>query len=129
MELSIFGFLRNICDDKKEYDYTDIIKMILKFHKEGYAKYYDQNVDKDYKEKMVFGDILKTQDHKFQVLDINKDLLEIGEIDSDGDICILIPLSVCEHSIDAVTFYSKFDKISFFQEMDYTLILDVRHDD
>ena len=45
-QLAIYGYLRNILND--EIDYSMIFAVILLFYDQGYAKYFDENIDKDY---------------------------------------------------------------------------------
>ena len=131
-ELSIWGYLRDIFTDR--HNYTDIILMVLQYHKEGYAKYYDEKVDKDYKQKMRFGDILRTKDDELIVLDIDNQSIAAGHLTDcfyqDIEFYIRIPFAICQHLSDAVRFYSKFDNITLFQYSEwYELSLTVKHND
>ena len=133
-ELIISGYLRDMFNDDRDYSF--IVAIIILFYQQGYAKYYDENIDKDYKQKMRFGDILMTK-NDYMVLDSNNKLQRIGEYyeDSDDDepeaeIDITVPFSICQHLTDAVTFYSNLNQINSFKEaVDYYLHLEVKHDD
>ena len=135
----ICGYLRDIM--QYENDYTDIMLIILSFCKQGFAKYFDENMDKDYKLQMRFGDILRTENDALMVLDINNEYQEIGLYQTyepgyynshgmDVYIDMSIDLSICQHLDDAVLFYSKLQKEEVWDEADSTSIqLTVKHND
>ena len=129
-ELRVHGYLRDVLNDETDYD--NIITIIIEYYRQGFAKYYDEEINKDYKEKMKFGDILKRKSPSpnfwkisdFMVLDMNNELQTVGEESYDiqgggREIDIEIPLSICKHLSNAVSFYSKFQKITFFQPIKY----------
>ena len=114
-ELIVSGYLRELLVD--ENDYNEIITIIVSFQKQGFAKCFDSNIDKDYKQNMRFGDIVRT-DNKLQVLDINQELQSAGYIDEYDEkgsakplynLCFNIPSTVCKHLDNAPLFYSKLD--------------------
>ena len=135
--LAICGYLRDMNNDG--YDYDFIFGIILLFLCQKFAKYYDESIDKDYKQKMKFGDILKTEEGKYLVLDKENEMREVGDYDYEQEfengtphelITISIPFSICKHLERAVSFYSKFDKFrAFHRAYKYDLILEIRHDD
>ena len=137
----VWGFLRDILDD--EHDYNDIILIIYAYRKQGFAQYYDESKDKDYKHQMRFGDILKTNNDKYMVLNINNALERVGDFytepcseddgsgdDNDEEIYIEIPLSICKRLDNAIAFYANLNKIKSFQDAEYFhLELKVKHND
>ena len=134
-ELIICGSIRSITVN--DYDYNDIIAIIFSYYQQGFAKYFNEEIDTDYKEQMQFGDILQTQDDKYMVMDMNDELELVGKNDEVGlwdddefNIEIKIPLSICKHLSNAVSFYSKFDQRQPFRDaFIYTLKLCINNDD
>ena len=137
------GFLRDVLN--ADQNYNDIISVIILYYRQGFAKYYDSEIDRDYKEKMKFGDIVKI-DNEYIALDINDKFTEIGAIeeteedelwsrydDFDGDIDLKIPLSICTHLTNAISFYSKLNEntAAFAKEINYQYSghFNVKHDD
>ena len=106
-KLSVYGFLRDVLPEQKDYD--DIVLIIILYHRQGFAKYYDAKVDKDYKHRMRFGDILKTKKNKYKVLGLNNNMIAIkaNHTSWNGNIHLDVPLSICENLTDAISFYSK----------------------
>ena len=115
---AISGYLRDVVNT--DNDYSFIFGIILSFYQQGFAKYFDETIDKDYKQKMRFGDILQTNDNKYMVLDINNEMRQIGEYDPDSLFSVLvleIPLSICQVLSNAILFYSQIedDKITLLR--------------
>ena len=81
-KVTISGYLRDLI--KHENDYGFIFAIILLFYQQGFAKYYDKGIDKDYKQKMRFGDVLRTNG-TLQVLNINNELEDVGDIYTEYD--------------------------------------------
>ena len=73
-QLIISGFLRNSIKD--DNDYSFIFAIIFLFYQQGFAKYYNERKDKHCKQKMRFGDILETKDHKYFILNDNNKMKE-----------------------------------------------------
>ena len=48
--------LKYLGDDN---DYHNIISILTSYHKRGFAAYFDEEIDKDYKKKMKFCDIVE----------------------------------------------------------------------
>ena len=131
-QLIIYGYLRSIIND--ENDYSFILAIILSFYQQGFAKYYEEKFDKDYKQKMRFGDILRSKSNDYMVLNINNELQVIGCRDGGGRydvyIDIGIPYSICQYLSNAVSFYSKIHELKPFKQADdYQLKLHVKHND
>ena len=137
-QLIICGFLRSIIKD--ENDYSFIFALILLFYQQGFAKYFDEKVDKDYKQKMRFGDILKTKDDEYMILDMNDEMKKIGSYYVDKDmydqeddvsyIDLSISFDICKHLDNAQSFYSSLYNIEEFKEVDeLDLRLFVKHND
>ena len=135
-EIVTFGYLRDVFND--DNDYSFIVAIIISFYQQGFAKYYDEKVDKEYKQKMRFGDILKTKDNKYMILDINTELKKVGKyyiggsmfVENDINIHLTIPYSICNNLSNAVSFFSKLSQLKSFAEADdYELNLCVKHDD
>ena len=117
--LAVSGWAREMIFNNNEiYDYNDIITMIASFYSQGFANYFDETTypDMNCREQMKFGDVLRTKDKIYLVLDNNNELLEVGLeecmddiTDTEGDysIDIEIPLSICRHLPHAASFYSK----------------------
>ena len=136
-QLIIYGYLRNIIN--AENDYSFILAIILLFYQQGFAKYYDENIVKDYKQKMRFGDLVKAKNNDIMVLNINHELVKVGsyscedEYDDDEkefDIYITIPLSICQHLVNAVSFYTVLSEMEISNACDeYRFDLYVKHND
>ena len=141
-EMVTFGYMRDILNE--DNDYTFIVAIIILFYQQGFAKYFDENIQKDCKPQMRFGDILKTQGDNYMILDINNELKIAGKLHIGGglslfgdtsdeshvDINMTIPYSICKHLTNAVSFFSKLAGLEAFRKADdYTLNLDVKHND
>ena len=116
--------MRTMMNDEK--DYSMIIAIIALFYQQGFAKYYDARIDKDYKQMMRFGDILLVDWEEYMVMDINNEMKGIsgGLFGDDVD----IPLSICKYLSNAVEFYSKWDEEKL-NSTDATIQLFVKYDD
>ena len=124
----ICGFLRNMI--KKEHDYSPIFAIVVSFYHQGFAKYFHQTIDKNYKQKMRFGDMLRANNDGFFVLDRNNRLTKVGRLYAAACIYVDIPFTICQHLDDAVSFYSKVLQIKTFTDIgDYTFNLGVKYDD
>ena len=136
MELVICGYLRSVINDEK--DYSVIFAIIILFYEQGFAQHFDENIDKDYKQKMRFGDILRKESddaewHEYMVMNMNNELEYIGnyeDFEVRHQIVISIPLHICQHLNNAILFYSKLHDIKFFKWVDHAFVsFFVKHDD
>ena len=142
-QLIIYGYLRNILIEN-ERDYSSILQVIMLFYHQGFAKYFDEKKDKDYRKKMKFGDIVKmdVDFHTFMILDASNELKKVGSarIDpypiSDDDpnakiyIHVSIPFSICAYLSNAISFYSKLlQVIPFKNAIEYQCSFTVKHND
>ena len=100
-KLSVYGYLRDILSEQKDYD--DIVLIIIFYHRQGFARYYDEVIDKDFKQKVRFGDVVKTKRGKYKVLDLNNKLKVI----KTSGIYLDIPMSICQYLTDSMSYYSK----------------------
>lgn len=133
-EITTYGFLRDVLD--KDQDCVDIIKIIIEYCKQGFAVYFDSELDADYKKKMNFGDIVRNGDD-FDAMNMTNQLIHAGEDsgviydDSIGeDLDIKIPFEICEHLTDAIYFYSKLVEHEYFKKAkDFSFALDLKKDD
>ena len=114
-ELIVHGLMRAHLKEENS-DYTDIATIILKYDEQAYAKYFE---DEDEISDMRFGDICLGSDDEYMVLNINNQLDYIGtKGESDvQDIDIYIPLSITQCLDNAVEFYSAFDNIPDFEQI------------
>ena len=136
-KLAICGYLRNIISDENDYNF--IILIIVSYYKQGIVTYFDGTIDKDYKHKMRFGDIVKTHrperegDFIYMVSDMNNKLIRVGEhcdyiYGEYIDVCF--PFSICRYLDDAVSFYSKFHASCSLLNLDeLTFSFIVKNDD
>ena len=113
-QLTVYAFLREILND--DIDYTSIIAIITEFFKQGYAKYFDERLNKDFMKELRFGDIVRKLDDAIYVLNSANKLVylggycQTGGLTEDMQINISIPLSICKGLSNAVSFYSKIHK-------------------
>ena len=133
--LLTFGYLRDLLNEYEDYSF--MVVMILLFYQQGFAEFFDADVDKDYEEKMRFGDILRKK-NKYMVLDMDNEMTEIGEysvrwFESEPvtEVTICIPFYICQYLDNAVSFYSKLNISGpFWDTADlYNLELEVEQDD
>ena len=137
------GFLRNVLNT--EQNYNDVFSIIILYHRQGFAKYYDAKIDTDYKGKMRFGDIVKIN-NKYITLDVDEKFIEIGAMEEteeevmwlrsdkfDGDIRLRIPFLICKHLTNAISYYSKFNEnttaVANNMNYLYSAHFNVKHDD
>ena len=96
------------------------LSIIIEYFKQGFSKYFDEETDPNYKKNMNFGDVVIKADNQYYVLDINFcDLQPIGCYDAEEQcvyVNLVIPISICEHLDNAISFFSKFDKTELFQK-------------
>ena len=74
-KLTICGYLRDIINDKVDYNF--VISIVHLYHKQGFAKCFDENVDINYKQNMRFADMVKTSNRIF-AFSIQTDLLKFS---------------------------------------------------
>ena len=120
----ICGFLRNVINDQNDYSF--IFTIITSFYHQGFAKYFDETIDKNYEQNMRFGDILKTEDHNFMIIDIDNQLTNVGKFFGPL-LWINVPFTICNHLYNAVLFYSKVSQNKVV--CDSVFSLDVKHND
>ena len=150
-QLKIYGYLRNILND--EQNYADIISIIIEYLKQGYGQFFESDIDKDYKARMKFGDVVKMRKDNdddsdlesslademlcMMVLNLNNELVDAGWVEwitwedkLEYDVWINIPYTICKHLTNATSFYSKIGQHKFVKDCDeYSLRLNVRRDD
>ena len=128
----INGYLRDATCTT--HDYHFIFLIIAAYHKQVYAKSYNPTIDKDYKQKIKFGDIVR-KDNEYYVVTQNQKLEFVGRYDIRSwrdSVEIRIPFSICKHLSDAVLFYSKLSNDSSFKNKkrnDFLLSLDIKYND
>ena len=62
-ELTIYGFLRDMLNNGRDYMVIiATIATIIEFCHQGYAKYFDERLNKEFIKEMRFGDIVRTLD-------------------------------------------------------------------
>ena len=136
-EIIICGYLRDIMND--DISYQVIITLILEYFL-NYAKYYDRTnaTDTEEKEKLHFGDIIKTSFMQYRIIDINHAKINIAtrrrqffrrDMGKKYTIQMTIPYEICQHLINAPKFFSKFDEIEEFDVSEYNKSLIIKHDD
>ena len=77
--LTVFGWTRkNIININDKYNLDDIITIVISYYTQGFANYFDEAFDANYEQQLQFGDILRTKDSKYMVLDIDNMLQDIG---------------------------------------------------
>ena len=75
-KLMIWGYLRDCISN--ENDYSFLILMVATYYHQGYAKYYDTRIDKEYEQKMKFGDIVRFGEY-FQVINLQQKKEKVGQ--------------------------------------------------
>lgn len=134
-ELTIYGFLREMLNNDR--DYMVIIAIIIEFFHQGYAKYFDERLNKEFIKEMRFGDIVRTLDGHddmdfIKVLNKTNTLEYVGEFyrnDNDIVVEIVIPLSICRELTNATLFFSKFDQNERYPTGTSNMKLHISHDD
>ena len=127
-DLKIFGYLREIMND--DQDYSFMTSIIIEYYKQGFAKYFDEKVNKDFMKQIRFGDIVKRLNNDYMVLNEQKVLINAGYYnDSDEVADVTIPLSICEKLENAMEFYSKIHKCEALQWDEFYLDLYIKYDD
>ena len=80
--MTVFGWTRNnTLTINDQYNFNDIISIIKFYYQQGFAKYFDEALDENYKHEMKFGDIVRTKDSKFMAMDIDNELKHVGQED------------------------------------------------
>ena len=132
-ELILAGYLRCLLPNDQN-DYNFIISMINTYYHQGYVQYFDVNTDKDYKQKMKLGDIIKRPDKYLYVVDIRGHQKYCGRMDYNAQSKqhinnIEIPYSICSRFDNAVEFYNFDKKGRNDDDSKYNLRLSVKHND
>ena len=114
-EFKCYGFLREVLNNR--IDYASIVSIIIQYCQQGYAKYFDETIDKDYVHKMRFGDIvrIKKAQHSgtYECLNFDGSMIDVGDDEISDDfndilfIDIDIPFNICKNLDNAHSFYSK----------------------
>ena len=90
-----YGYLREIMND--DQDYSSIIRIIIQYYEQGFARYFDENLNKDFMKQIKFGDIVKRLNNDYMVFNDKKLLINVGHYESGAECSTFtIPLSICD---------------------------------
>ena len=139
-QLKCYGFLRDFLND--QINYNAIISIVIEYLQQVYAIYFDESIDKDYKQRMKSGDIVRTGEHEYKCMSFTISMIDVGDCETEfnPDECedtlyveIQIPWTVCKHLENAHLFYSKiFPQIKASADSilwEYQMTLHVKHND
>ena len=121
-DLIICGYIRDILGNNNDYSF--LLSIIKAYRKQGYAKYYQESKNNDYKDKMRFGDIINKDSDTYYAMSLNNKLQEIGSCNvmptfwgNDNSMVLInlrIPISISQYLINTISFYSQIPKYELF---------------
>ena len=136
-QLKCYGFLRDVLQD--QINYAFVILIIIQYFKQECAKYFDEYLHADYKQRMAFGDIVRLKSEELKCLDLQNLLIDAGNCVTSSNLYsrttmarIEIPLQICKYFDNAHLYYSKLSSnFKTYKGDDFRcdVILYVRHNE